>query len=65
MSTPAPKKRSSVHSLRTPDDLWKKAEKRAKEEGVTMNYALNEFIEGYSLGFINLPKVTKTYNPAE
>jgi hypothetical protein len=53
--------RKSAHSVRTSDDLWAAARRRAETEGSTMNKAIEELLEGYARGLINLPKVTKTY----
>jgi hypothetical protein len=53
----------SSHSMRVPDAVWASAQRRATAEGTTMNGMLNEFVEGYARGLINLPRVTKTYSP--
>lgn len=53
--------RTSAHSVRTTDDLWARAKKRAEGEGVTLNHVMNEILEGYARGMINLPKVVKQY----
>jgi hypothetical protein len=57
----ASKGKSSSHSVRVPDVNWGAADRRAKREGTNMNAMINEIIEGYGQGYINLPKVTKTY----
>lgn len=53
--------RTAAHSVRTQDELWNKAKRRAASEGHTMNHVINEILEGYARGMINLPKVTKQY----
>ena len=56
--------KTAAHSVRTTDELWTKAKRRAEAEGVTMNFVINEILEGYSRGLMNLPRVTKQYAPA-
>lgn len=53
--------RTSAHSVRTTDELWEKAKKRAVDEGVTLNFVVNEILEGYARGLVNLPKTVKQY----
>lgn len=53
--------RRSAHSVRTKDELWSAAKRRADAEGITMNSVIEEILEGYARGLLNLPKVTKTY----
>lgn len=57
--------RNASHSVRTTDDRWNKAKARADREGVSLNFVLNELLDGYGMGLLNLPKVqvTKTYGP--
>lgn len=50
------------HSVRVHDDIWAAARRRAISEGTTVNGVVEEILEGYSRGLINLPKITKTYN---
>lgn len=50
------------HSLRVHDEIWAKAVRRAGSEGLTINGVLEELLEGYSSGLLNMPRVTKTYN---
>lgn len=57
--------RKSAHSVRTTDERWAAAKRRADMEGVTMNAVIEEILEGYGRGLINLPRVTKTYAPAQ
>lgn len=49
------------HSVRVHDDVWAKAKRRAAQEGTTVNGVVEEIIEGYGNGLVNLPKITKTY----
>lgn len=49
------------HSVRVHDDVWAKARQRAAQEGTTINGVVEEIIEGYAQGLLNLPKITKTY----
>lgn len=50
------------HSVRVHDDIWAAAKRRAATEGTTVNGVVEEILEGYGRGLINLPKITKTYN---
>lgn len=50
------------HSLRVHDDVWARAHRRAELEGYTINGVLEELLEGYGNGMLNMPKVTKTYS---
>lgn len=54
--------RTEPHSFRCNGEIWKKGRKRAASEGVSISHVINEFLEGYAKGKINLPKVTKTYD---
>ena len=58
-----PGRTSEVHSVRTPNDIWDKAKRRAQHEGVTMNYVLASILEGYANGLMDLPRVQKHYEP--
>jgi hypothetical protein len=49
--------------VRTSDELWAAARRRAESEGMTINGVVEELLEGYARGLLNLPKVTKTYAP--
>jgi predicted DNA binding CopG/RHH family protein len=53
--------RKAAHSVRTSDQLWAAARRRAETEGLTINKVIEELLEGYARGLVNLPKVTKTY----
>lgn len=53
------------HSVRTTDELWAAGKRRADSEGTTMNTVINELIEGYSRGYIDLPRITKSYTRAK
>lgn len=53
--------RKSAHSVRTNDELWAAAKRRAEGEGMTINGVIEELLEGYARGMVNLPKVVKTY----
>ena len=49
------------HSVRVHNDIWAKGRNRAAMEGTTINGVVEELLEGYALGLLNLPKITKTY----
>lgn len=57
---------TSSRSVRVPDDVWERARSRADSEGVSINYVVNEILDGYSRGMLNLPKVkvVKSYGSA-
>lgn len=57
------KKPSIVRSVRCPEDSWARADARAQQEGETMNSVINEFIDGYGRGLLDLPTITKHYTP--
>lgn len=50
-------KTTSVHSVRAENVNWSRAAMRAKNEGTNINAAINELLEGYGRGLIDLPKV--------
>lgn len=50
------------HSVRVHEDLWVKARRRAETEGTTINGVIEEIVEGYATGLVNLPRITKTYS---
>lgn len=50
------------HSVRVHDEIWSKAKRRAESEGTTVNGVVEEILEGYGRGLLNLPKIVKTYN---
>ncbi|AWN07761.1 hypothetical protein HOT31_gp090 [Microbacterium phage Hendrix] len=54
-------KREPKHSVRTTDQLWASAQRRARSEGITMNDVVEGILSGYTRGLMNLPKVTKTF----
>lgn len=60
--TKAGKGPKQSHSVRVHDEIWAKAKRRAESEGTTVNGVVEEILEGYGRGLINLPKITKTYN---
>jgi len=49
------------HSIRTPDNIWAAAQRRAASESRTMNDVVVAIMEGYSRGLMDLPRVTKQY----
>jgi hypothetical protein len=53
--------KSASRSVRTGAEVWSRAKRRAESEGVTLNHVINEILEGYGRGLINLPKITKQY----
>jgi hypothetical protein len=61
---PSAPARTSPHSIRCEDAVWKKAAERAKSEGITTNHVLSELLEGYAEGKINMPtiEVVKDYS---
>lgn len=52
-----------VRSVRVTDEVWEAARRRAAYEGVTMSHVVNQIVEGYSRGLIDMPKVVVTYVP--
>lgn len=61
MGNAGPRGAKGSHSIRCHDDVWEKARRRADSDSVTINAVLEEILEGYGDGLINLPKVTKSY----
>jgi hypothetical protein len=61
MGNAGPRGAKGSHSIRCHNDVWEKAKRRAKQEGTVLNAVLEEILEGYGDGLINLPKVTKSY----
>jgi hypothetical protein len=49
--------------VRCTDELWASAKRRADADGTQMNTVIVELLEGYARGYINLPKITKSYVP--
>ena len=47
--------KTSARSVRTPNEVWAAAKKRAIKDGVTINYALNELLKAYANGLLTLP----------
>lgn len=60
-TTPNNRTSNPTRSIRVPDDVWEKAKRRAASEGVSMSRAAVLIIEGYAGGYLDLPRVTKTY----
>lgn len=56
---------SVVRSVRAPIEVWESASARAESEGVTMNHALGELLEGYARGMISLPRIVKQYRVSD
>lgn len=56
---------TTAHSVRTTDDLWTQAQRRARSEGVSMNYVVNSILYGYANGLLNLPRVIRQYGSGE
>lgn len=54
---------SASHSVRTTDELWEMAKQRAAKDGVSLNHVVNEILEGYAKGVLDLPrvKITKSF----
>ena len=48
-------------SVRVHDELWESARIRAESEGIVINTAVEELLEGYARGLIDMPKITKEY----
>lgn len=61
MGNAGPRGAKGSHSIRCHDDVWETAKRRATQEGIVLNTVLEEILEGYGKGLINLPKVTKSY----
>ena len=53
---------SPTRTTRIGNAIWKKAQKRAKHEGVSMSSVMHTLVEGYSEGKIDLPRVELTYD---
>lgn len=51
-----------VRSVRIADELWARAMARADEDGVTMSYVIQMFVEGYADRKIELPWVITIYD---
>lgn len=49
--------RKTIRSVRTSDEAWTGARERAQREGVSMSHVVNEFVEGYAAGALDLPEV--------
>jgi len=47
---------TASHSVRTPNETWARASARARRDGVKMNRAIIELLEGYARGIYRLPK---------
>lgn len=56
---------TTPHSFRCADTIWVKAQERAKQEGVPMNYVIEQFINGYAHGMLDLPKVKLQYTQSK
>ena len=50
-----------LHSIRSVEEDWARAQRRTVAEGTTMSSMLNELIIGYGRGLIDLPKTTVSY----
>ena len=55
--------RKSVRSIRTADASWLAARARAEKEGLSMSSVVSELVEGYALGYIDMPKTSKEFTP--
>lgn len=55
------KEKSRSHSVRTTDEIWERARKRSRTDTISMNAMINELLEGYGRGLIDLPTVIKKY----
>jgi hypothetical protein len=55
--------RKSVRSIRTADASWLAARARATKEGLSMSTVVSELVEGYALGYIDMPKTSKEFTP--
>lgn len=51
----------SAHSVRTHDETWNRADRRAKAEGTNISAVINEILDGYGKNLIDLPKTQKVY----
>ncbi|QGZ16744.1 hypothetical protein PBI_DEWDROP_97 [Microbacterium phage Dewdrop] len=52
----ATRSKTTPHSVRLRESLWVAAKRRADGENVTMAFMVNEIMDGYARGFLNLPK---------
>jgi len=50
-----------TRSIRVPDDVWERAKRRARHEGVSISKVCQMIVTGYAQGLIDLPKVTVHY----
>ena len=48
-------------SVRVHEEMWESARVRAESEGVPINSAIEELLDGYARNFIDLPKTVKKY----
>ena len=48
-------------SVRVHDELWESARIRAESEGLPINTAIEELLEGYARGHIDMPQITREY----
>lgn len=55
--------RKSVRSVRTPDSTWLAARARAEKEDMSMSHVVSELVEGYALGYIDMPTTSKKFKP--
>jgi hypothetical protein len=57
-------KADPVRSVRISDELWEAARRRATYDGVTMSHVLVTFVEGYSKGLIDMPRISVSFADA-
>lgn len=55
-------KYAPVRSVRVDDQMWTKARKRAKKDGMTMSEVISRFVEGYATGNVDAPRMQMVYS---
>jgi hypothetical protein len=62
MSRPKSEVKSSTYSIRVEERMWAKAKERAASEGVTITQVLREFLNGYALEKLDMPRIVRDYD---
>lgn len=61
----AESKYAPTRSIRIDTEVWDRAKRRARSEGVTISRVLSLLTEGYAKGMINLPRIQIVYDNPE
>lgn len=61
---PTGTKADPVRSVRISNEVWEAARRRATYDGVTMSHVLVTFMEGYSQGLLDLPRISVNFADA-